>query len=99
MFKTIKEFFVNRMSALPVFAGVLVLALVVYHGDHIVSRLLQVSFMLVKMTLAGYLGYWLHKMAFRDFRPVALQSDEGSWYMFFRAIVVGAAIVASGMVV
>ena len=81
------------LLALALCAGALFL-----FGENVLSRVVQILFLVVKLSIGGYLGYLLHKAIFRDFRPADLATQRGTEYMHSRAIVVAAAMIGAGFV-
>lgn len=100
MIETVKKFIVNRMNGWGLVALVLCVVALVIFGDAIFSRLAQIMFLVVKLAVAGFMGYWIHKAIFRDFRPAKLTGTQATMaYQFSRAAVVAAAMVGAGFAV
>lgn len=88
----------TRMHWYGLLALALCVAVFALFGENVVTRLVQIVFLVVKLAVGGYLGYLLHKAIFRDFRPKALTTQRGTAYMYSRAVVVAAAMIGAGFV-
>lgn len=99
-FDSIRQYIANRMNSWGIVALALCALAFIMFGDAIFSRLAQVMFLVVKLTIAGFVGYWLHKAVFRDFRPAKLVGTQSAMaYQLSRATIVGAAMIGAGFAV
>lgn len=97
-FSGLKQALANRMHILPALVVLLLGFALTIYGDMLASRTLKTGFLIIHLFAAGYAGYWLHKLLFSDIRPANLDTHSGQSYMLYRAIIVGAALVAAGMI-
>lgn len=96
MFDSIRTYIANRMNNWGLLALALCVVALVIFGEGMFSRLAQIVFLVIKLSIGGFVGYWISKAIFRDVRPANLNTQTGRHYMYYRAIVVAGAILGAG---
>lgn len=82
-----------RMSPWAIGAGVMVLVLGVYFS----AQLGLMLWMVAKMAIAAFVGYWIDRTAFPLARPMNMETDQGKQASRYRrALIIAACLIAVG---